>query len=188
MNKKILHYHMYRETKARMKKVKNDKKKETKAKGSRLFSLLLRPEGGWSAGWDRTRWLVARQPDFLSLSHARAASLPSRSFSLCPFLFFYPSVPFSVAQFRTGASLAFALRAHSFFHLFIGYHCALSLFLSLSLSLVLTLKSRSSSSSTYTPVPLALSLFLSRSVDSPPPAYSGNAQKILSYIYLGRWL
>lgn len=131
---------MYRETKARMKKVKNDKKKETKAKGSRLFSLLLRPEGGWSAGWDRTRWLVARQPDFLSLSHARAASLPSRSFSLCPFLFFYPSVPFSVAQFRTGASLAFALRAHSFFHLFIGYHCALSLSLSFSPLLCLSVQ------------------------------------------------
>lgn len=172
-----------RETKARLKKVKNDKKKETKAKGSRLFSLLLRPEGGWSAGWDRTRWLVARQPDFLSLSHAHATSLPSHSFSLCPFLFFYPSVPFSVTQFRTGASLAFALRAHSFFHLFIGYHCSLSPSFS-----HWRVAAAAAAAHTYTPVPLALSLFLSRSVDSPPPAYSGNAQKILSYIYLGRWL
>lgn len=98
---------------ARFKKVKNDKKKETKAEGSRLFSLLLRPEGGWSAGWDRTRWLVARQPDFLSLSCTPPPSLCTRSYfihlsltlplslSLCSLLF--------VTRFRTGALLAFAL-------------------------------------------------------------------------------
>lgn len=131
-----------RETKARLKKVKNDKKKETKAKGSRLFSLLLRPEGGWSAGWDRTRWLVARQPDFLSLSHAHAASPPftlilSLSIplflSLCSFL--CHSVPYRCFS-----------RVRSARSLFLPSLHRLSL-LSLSLSLVLTLKSRSSSSS-----------------------------------------
>lgn len=54
------------------------RKRKGRAKGSRLLSLLLRPEGGWSAGWDRTRWLVARQPDFLSLS-LNSPSLYTRS-------------------------------------------------------------------------------------------------------------
>lgn len=50
-------------------------RKGNEGRGGRLLPLLLQPEGGWSAGWDRTRWLVARQPDFLSLSLSLSLSL-----------------------------------------------------------------------------------------------------------------
>lgn len=93
------------ETKVRSSRGKHTRRgKETEGRGGRLCPLLLQPEGGWSAGWDRTRWLVARQPDFLSLSLSRQLSLSSfaRCRSLCPSLPDPVSVPYS-------ALLAFAL-------------------------------------------------------------------------------
>lgn len=178
-----------RETKARLKKVKNDKKKAKRRQKVVAFSRCSCAQrvAGRLAGIELDGSSPGNRIFYLSRARTPPPSLHAHSlfvhssFSIPLFL----SLSLSSVPVLLSRSLC-ALTLSS-----ISSSVIIALSLSLSLSPSPSFSHRRAAAAAahhiiYTPVPLALSLFLSRSVDSPPPAYSGNAQKILSYIYLGR--
>lgn len=173
-----------RETKARLKKVKNDKKKAKRRQKVVAFSRCSCAQrvAGRLAGIELDGSSPGNRIFYLSRARTPPPSLHTHSlfvhssFSIPLFL----SLSLSSVPMLLSRSLC-ALTLSS-----ISSSVIIALSLSLSLYLPRSHTAAAAHHIIYTPVPLALSLFLSRSVDSPPPAYSGNAQKILSYIYLGR--